>query len=131
MPNFSQKSLDKLFTCERKLVDICSEAIKNIDFTVICGMRNKVDQDKAVATGMSHTPYPTSKHNTSPAQAVDLLPYPFTTEDWKNIDRFHELNIHMQEAAKKLGYKIRWGGDWNGNGKDDQKFFDYDHFELI
>lgn len=128
MPKFSQLSLDKLFTCDRRLVDICSEVIKVYDFTVICGYRGQEEQDKAVAEGRSKTPYPTSKHNKNPSEAVDLAPYPVI---WSDIERFKELNSHMQEAAKKLNISIRWGGDWNGNGINDQKLFDFDHWELI
>jgi peptidoglycan L-alanyl-D-glutamate endopeptidase CwlK len=36
----------------------------------------------------------------------------------------------MKLAARKLGIKIRWGGDWDGNGKQDDKFLDFVHFEI-
>ncbi len=37
----------------------------------------------------------------------------------------------MFRAAKELNVTIRWGGDWNGNGKsEDERFYDSPHFEL-
>ena len=121
MPTFSQQSLDKLATADQRLQDICNEVIKDYDFTVLCGFRSQEDQDEAVAAKKSHTPWPTSKHNTTPSQAVDLASYPI---DWSDIDRFRELAARMQVAADKLGIKIRWGGTF-------ATIRDYDHFELV
>lgn len=120
MPTFSQQSLDKLATVDRRLYDICTEVIKVFDFTAICGHRNKEDQDKAVAAGRSKTPWPTSRHNSSPSQAVDLAPYPI---DWNDLEKFRELNSHMQDAAEKLGIAIEWGGDF-------KSLKDFDHWQL-
>lgn len=121
MPRFSKTSLERLATVDRKLYDICSEVIKVYDFTVICGHRDKEEQDKAFAEGRSKTPWPTSKHNSTPSMAVDLAPYPI---DWNDLERFKELDNHMQAAADKLGIKIRWGGHFT-NIKD------LDHWELV
>lgn len=116
---FSQKSLDKLYTCDHRLVAICLELIKEIDFTVICGTRSKEDQDKAVAGGFSRTIYPTSKHNKNPSEAVDLAPYPI---DWNDIDRFKDLAVRFKRIAEEKGIAISAGADW--------KMRDYPHFEL-
>ena len=125
MPRFSNHSLSLLATCDQKLQDVCNEAIKTIDFSIICGFRGQEEQDAAVAAGKSHTPWPTSNHNLSPSHAVDLIPYPFNPlTDWKNIDKFTEINSHMQTAADKLGIKIRWGGHFT-------TLKDYDHWELV
>lgn len=120
MPEFSKQSLEKLYTCDKRLQDICYEVIKHYDFRVICGYRNKVDQDQAIKAGVSNTPWPTSRHNSSPSQAVDIAPFPI---NWEDIGRFKELAQHMQFAADKLGIKIRWGGNF-------KTFKDYPHFEL-
>lgn len=38
----------------------------------------------------------------------------------------------MFQASKELKVPIRWGGDWNRNGRsDDEKFYDGPHFELL
>lgn len=121
MATFSQKSLDILATVDRKLYDLCTEVIKDFDFSVIVGHRGEADQDIACANGKSNTPWPTSKHNSCPSQAVDIAPYPI---DWNDINRFRELAGAMYAAGNKLGIKIRWGGDFT-------KLKDYDHFELV
>lgn len=125
MPSFSKQSLDKLATVDRRLYDICTEVIKNYDITILVGHRNKEDQDAACAAipPRSKDPWPTSKHNSCPSQAVDLAPYN-NGIDWNDIDKFKELAGHMFTAADKLGIKIRWGGSFT-------TLKDYDHYELV
>ncbi|WP_258866913.1 hypothetical protein [Avibacterium paragallinarum] len=36
---------------------------------------------------------------------------------WSERDKFKEIAKAMFRAAKELNVTIRWGGDWNGNGK--------------
>ena len=59
-----------------------------------------------------------SKHVTG--NAVDLVPYPI---DWEDINKFKKINEAMQAAAKELGVKLSYGGDWT-------KKKDYPHWEL-
>lgn len=36
------------------------------------------------------------------------------------------------QCAAELDIKIRWGGDWSGDGRSsDERFFDGPHFELV
>jgi hypothetical protein len=35
------------------------------------------------------------------------------------------------KAAGKITRKMRWGYDWNGNGKNDQSFYDMPHYETV
>ena len=58
--------------------------------------------------------------------AVDLLPAPF---DWTH--GFDELAKVMLAAAAAEGVKIRWGADWNRNGRPHEPGeTDSPHFEL-
>lgn len=67
-----------------------------------------------------------SKH--ADGKAVDLLPAPY---DWKDPKLFDQLANAMKAAAHDLGVKIRWGADWNQNGKTHEKGeTDSPHFEL-
>lgn len=60
--------------------------------------------------------------------AVDLLPAPY---DWKNLKDFDKMADAVLEAAKELGIAVRWGADWNKNGKSREKGeTDSPHFEL-
>ena len=120
MPSFSKSSLDHLKQCHPDLQKVAHECIKHYDFSVICGHRGKADQDKAVREGKSKAKWPTSKHNAQPSRAFDAVPVPL---DWKNIASFNAMAGHMKTAARTVGVKIRWGGDFKG-------FFDGPHFEL-
>lgn len=94
------------------------------DITVLEGIRTAERQKMLVATGKSKTM--NSRHLTG--DAVDLAPYPI---DWNDKKRFEQMATVILNTAKKMGVHVRWGGDWNENGRsDDEKFYDGPHFEL-
>lgn len=128
MPKFSKRSLARLASCEARLQMVCNAAIERTDFTVLCGYRGEAEQNDAFERGMSKLRYPQSKHNAWPSRAVDLAPWPI---DWENIGRFKTLMDIVAEEGKRLGVKLRFGWDWNGNGKPDEKFLDWPHVELV
>ncbi len=129
MPSFGVRSLAHLSTCDPLLQQIAHEAMQDFDFAVICGHRDKEGQDKAVAEGKSKTPWPTSKHNAIPSQAMDLVPYPV---DWKDRDSFTIMARVVLSAAEKLGIELRWGGDFNRDGDmTTNDAWDLPHFELV
>lgn len=122
MPKYpwGKKSLEQRATLHPDLQKVVDETAEEINCTILCGHRNKKDQNAAFDKGTSKVRWPNSRHNTFPSQAVDLVPYPL---DWYNIKAFKELAIIVKEAAKKVGVEIEWGGDW-------VKFKDYPHFQL-
>jgi peptidoglycan L-alanyl-D-glutamate endopeptidase CwlK len=64
-----------------------------------------------------------------PSLAVDVAPAPV---DWADKARFIYFAGIVKEFARRKGLKIRWGGDWQGDGKlKDNKFSDLVHFELL
>lgn len=133
MPSFSKTSMDRLNTCDKRLVDLFTEVIKHYDCTVTCGVRTKEEQDEAFRTGKSKLKWPDSKHNVnSPEQksrAVDVIPCPI---DWNNKNAFYHFSGFVLGIAAQKGIKIRWGGDWDGDKNlKNQTFFDLPHFELV
>jgi len=143
MATFSKKSKALIDTLHPDLQRVLYEAIKIVDFTVLCGLRNKQDQNKAVSTGNSKLAYPNSKHNRSKcadgsydytiSDAVDIVPYPVKWPNAKNqttkeytqrIGAFFMLAGVMLTVANKLNIKLRWGGNF-------KSFFDGPHFERI
>jgi peptidoglycan L-alanyl-D-glutamate endopeptidase CwlK len=136
MPAFSQSSRSKLSTCHPDLQVLFFEVIKHTDCVILEGHRNQADQEQAVKTGKSKTPWPTGKHNSLPSRAVDVAPFPIV--DWKKLDNFLYFGGFVMgiaailRASGKMTHGIRYGADWNQNQDvTDQSFIDAVHFELI
>ena len=132
---FSEKSLKHLNTCVLPLRHLCHEALEIVpfDMTVLCGVRSKEDQEKAVREGHSKVHWPAGRHNLKPGQhysrAVDIVPYPI---DWENTERFYVMIGVFIVLAKQHNIRLRFGADWNNNGDyRDQKFIDLPHIEVI
>lgn len=132
MYSFGPTSQKKLETCDERLQALLNEAIKVIDFSVIEGHRTKELQDRYFKAKTSKLRWPNSKHNTYPSLAVDIAPYPIRWEGPKSAARFYYLQGIVMGLAVSMGIKIRFGGDWDGDGDiTDQKFDDLPHIELI
>lgn len=129
MPKFSKPSVQRLATCDPRLQTLLGEAIKYIDFTVLCGYRNRDEQEDAFRRGASTKHYPDSRHNTLPSSAVDIAPYPV---DWKDTARFARLVGYIERIAHEQGVPIRWGADWDRDGyTTDERLIDMPHIELV
>lgn len=62
------------------------------------------------------------------SHAVDLAPYPI---DWNDLARFDRVAALVMAAAKEEGVAIRWGADWDRDGKPRERGeTDSPHFEL-
>lgn len=109
MPKFSGTSLNCFATVHPKLQRILEEAITILDFAIITGHRNELDQAKAYAAKKSQLKWPKSRHNSWPSEAVDLVPFPV---DWKDEAAFKRLADIMIGIAKTHGVDLTWGGDW-------------------
>lgn len=136
LPKFSQESFSKLATCHPDLQVLFYEVIKYFDCTILEGYRNQEAQEKAFADGHSKLHYPHGKHNHHPSRAVDVIPYPVTS----NIDRLglwfggYVMGVaQILRAEGKMAHSIRWGGSWDGLGKmnDAHMLNGLVHFELI
>jgi len=131
MPSFSQKSLNRLKELRPELQEVLREAIKDgPNFTIVCAYRGKKAQEQAVAQGTSKLHYPNSPHNSRPARAVDVAPYPV---DWDNIARFRVLVGYIMGVADARGVELRSGMDWNENWDEADEvgnLRDFGHLEL-
>ena len=121
MPKFSDRSKSRLITCDDRLQDLFNEVVEHFDCTVLCGHRNREDQEKAYREGKSKARWGQSNHNTLPSMAVDVVPYPI---DWNDIQRFHHFAGLVLGIAAMKGINIRWGGHF-------KNFFDGPHFEIM
>ena len=120
MPTLSPVSLQHLQTCHKDLQAVFLAVAAQLPILIICGYRDKSSQDAAVASGRSRTPYPTSRHNSVPSEAVDAALLPL---NWDRLDDFRQLNDVVQKEAAQLGIKITWGGEFI-------HLKDYDHWQL-
>lgn len=121
MPKFGKRSQKHLGTLDTDLQLILNEAIKYVDFSILCGFRDEEEQNKAFNGGYSKLKFPKSKHNKLPSLAVDVAPYPI---DWNDAKRFYFLSGTIMVVAQQLEIKLIWGGHW-------QSFKDLPHFELV
>ena len=129
MYKWSNPSRDKLYDCDHRLIMLFTEVLKVVDCSVITGHRTENDQMEAFIGGKSKVVWPNSKHNTFPAKAVDVAPYPI---DWEDRERFTLFAGLVLGLAEGMGIRIRWGGDWDRDWTvRDNDFDDLVHFELL
>lgn len=134
MPVFSKTSRERLSTCDPRLQEILTEAIKTIDFIVIEGHRGQEAQDRAFKDGKSKLRWPHGKHNQHPSKAVDIAPYfvELKNLDWKDSYAFGRLMGFIQRIALEKGVRLRFGLDWDGDFRSrDESFVDAPHIELV
>ncbi len=129
----SRKNIEELCSPLQRLLDAYADmAPSNMDLTIIEGHRDEETQRRAYASGKSSVLFPHSKHNSQPSQAFDFIPSPFNgRKDWSDGYRFARIAgaLFLVAATKKI--HIRWGGDWDQDGKsNDQSFMDLGHIEL-
>jgi peptidoglycan LD-endopeptidase CwlK len=113
-------SLSHLDTCHPDLQSLIRDAAAGVDrgdlayagvndMMVSCGWRGEADQDEAVRTGVSKTPWPTSKHNRQPSDAVDVAPYP---QGWSDAVALAVLHAYIVGLAAARGMKLH-GISWD------------------
>lgn len=118
----SERDMTRLAGVDDKLVQVVKRAIEisPYSFMVVEGMRTLETQKKYLAQGKTTTL--NSRHLIG--QAVDLAPVENGTIDWNNSKgQFDSVATAMKKAAKELGVKITWGGDW-------VRFVDKPHFQI-
>jgi len=131
MAKFGKVSMERLNTCDPRLQHIFLVVIEKFDCAVICGHRNKEDQDKAYNSGNSKLKWPNGNHNKLPSRAIDVAPYINGTISWDSKQCYFFAG-YVLRVADELGIKIRWGGNWSGD-KDlsNNTFNDLVHFEIV
>ncbi len=128
MPRYSKRSKERLASCDERLQNVFNEVIKHVDCSVLEGHRSKERQNKLYDEGRTKVKYPNGRHNISPSKAVDVTPYPV---DWEDRERQTLFAGFVIGIARGMGYRLRWGGDWDMDFKVmDNRFDDFPHFEI-
>jgi len=103
-----------------------------VDISLISGHRGKEEQNTLFYQRKSKLLWPTSKHNIYPSIAIDLQPYPYPDTENKLWGALSYIAGRAHGIAEDMGIRVRWGGDWDGDGDmTDQTFDDLFHWELI
>ena len=118
--SLSNVSMVRLSTCHPLLYQLVLAVMQKTQILVVCGYRDQVAQEEAFNSGKSKLNWPTSRHNSKPSEAVDLIPLPM---NWNDIDAFKTLAQTVKDTAAELNIQVEWGGDW-------ATFKDFDHFQL-
>lgn len=106
---FSKRSKQRLEGVHPDLVKVMQRAlqISPVDFTVLEGLRDLKTQRRYVQQGKSKTM--NSRHLTG--HAVDIAPYVDGEISW-HWPHYYVLAAAVKQAAKDVGVKVEWGGDW-------------------
>jgi hypothetical protein len=137
MTGLSKVSEQRLDTVDARLRAVVEAVAAQMPIMVVCGHRTRAEQDDVVRRGLSKTPWPRSKHNSMPSMAVDLAPLKGGRIDWTDTPAFVAMARAVRAAAAAQGVEVRWGGDWDRDGKTradgdrDERFVDLPHFELV
>lgn len=133
---FGTTSKNRLNTCHDDLIKVLTAAIalSPIDFGIAEGHRSLDRQKQLFGEGKSRIDGITKKgkHNYSPSLAVDVYAFVNGKASWNEKELCLIAGVILSVAAN-YGIKLRWGGNWDGDGQiiSDQNFIDLPHFELI
>lgn len=154
----SAASRVKLADVHPRLVEVVLEAIKisTQNFSVLEGVRTPERQRELYGQGRTAAELKragldpklakprerqvtwtlNSNHFVNPrtgyGHAVDLVPYPLDWEGPTRFPKFDAIAEAMFKAAAKLGVTLRWGADWDRDGKPRERDeTDSPHFEIV
>ena len=131
MNKWGPKSRACLDTCDKRLVTVFNKVLEIYDCSVLEGARTRDRQEQLFKEGRTKVHWPDSKHNRSPSNAADVVPYP--VPDWENDrEKFVVFAGFVIGVGHGLSIPLRWGGDWDCDWDLlDQRFNDWPHFELV
>lgn len=92
-------------------------------FKVLEGMRTAAKQMEYFKRGASQLDGVKKKSKHQIGKAVDIVPIVNGKVELRSWVPFYPMADNVKAAAKKLGIRITWGGDW-------KSFKDGPHFEL-
>lgn len=139
MATFGSASLQRLVTCDTRLIIIAKDAIAIQDHAIITGHRNQADQEQAFREGKTKLHWPHGNHNANPSRAIDIAPVYYEAGmkiDWNDVIAFGRIAGIYQACAHRRGIRLRFGLDWDGDFRSvdrdpGESFLDAPHIELV
>jgi len=121
----TKTDLARLKGVHPNLVKVIIEAAKTAKtpFKVLEGMRDAVTQKKYFLAGASRLDGVKKKSKHQLGRAVDIVPIVNGKVEHRSWTPFYPMAANVKAAAKRLGIRITWGGDW-------KTFKDGPHFEV-
>ncbi len=136
MYKYSERSRKNYNELHPDLQLILDHAIKVVDHSVIEGHRPIEEQ--LIAFNEGNSKVRRGKHNELPSLAVDVQPYPLSSNKREKREQFYWLCGILYGIGKalyaegKITHDVRFGGDWDKDGDiTDNGFDDLYHLELI
>lgn len=142
---FSTRSKETLRGVHPDLIGVCYRALQltEKDFTLVQGVRTAEEQNELYKQGRSKpgsiVTHKDGYKNKSNHQvkadgwgwSVDFAVWNGKI-DFNDIDGYKKVASAFLKASKEMGIPVRWGADWNMNGKtSDESFLDWGHVELV
>jgi len=112
---YGKTSRARLATCSNAVQRVMHRASHYLNISILCGHRDRADQEEAYQMGFSQVRFPNSEHNHTPSDAVDAGIY---RPDLKNVDykdhaAFGLLAGVIHVCAEEEGCVAIWGHDWD------------------
>ncbi len=135
MRTWSQNSREHWLTLDSRLKTLTTRLRDEVmDISITYGHRTESEQNSLYYSDPPKTKvkWPHSKHNRWPSKAVDIQPYPYPRDKKVLWAALGYLAGHAARIAAEEGFRIRWGGDWDGDGDlTNQSFYDLFHLEIL
>jgi len=131
---YGRTSMSRLATCSEAVQLVMNRASDYLNISILCGHRNKADQEDAYDNGFSQVHYPDSEHNhedkdgNPESDAVDAGIYrpDLRNVDYGDLPAFAVLYGVLHVCAQQVGCVVIWGHDWD----HDFNFMEHDSKDL-
>lgn len=142
----SKRSLAVYNTLDAGCKRVIDRALHYVDFSLIGGVRPIAEQEKTYAIGRTVDVGKPVVTNAKPGESThtpnelglsiawDAIPCPF--KGWDDREAFAYLAAIFIMCGEIEGVPIRWGNDWDRDGKmvsrdPDESFEDRPHYERV
>jgi len=131
---YGSASHNRLITCSPAVQKVMQMAAEYLNISILCGHRDKAEQEEAVKKGFSQVHFPNSDHNRFPSDAVDagIFRPDIANVDYNDRPAFGFLAGVLHVCAEQQGCVAVWGHDWDHDFNfNEHEFKDLPHFLIL